>query len=131
MLVVDDDAATRDALHEALSQAGFDVALAHDGQEALEHLRQAPWPRAMVLDLDMPRLRGEDVVRALGERRLLAALPILILTGHALDADLPVRAALSKPVDVRRLVTTLRGLLQQPRAPHGSAARAAHRHQAP
>ena len=53
VLIVDDDRALRDALRRALGLAGYDIALAEDGQEALAQAA-ATAPDAMVLDVGLP-----------------------------------------------------------------------------
>ena len=59
ILVVDDEAAVRDALRRALELEGYEVELAADGLEALERLEtDGPEPDAVVLDVLMPGVDG-------------------------------------------------------------------------
>jgi CheY-like chemotaxis protein len=64
ILVVDDDPPIRRLLSFLLSDASHTVETAADGVEALEHLQSAP-PDLLLLDLNMPRLGGLDVLRQL------------------------------------------------------------------
>ena len=79
ILVVDDDEEIRTLLRRGLALEGYAVTTASDGEEALEHARQA-WPDLVVLDVLMPKLDGFEVCRRL--RAADADLPILILSAR-------------------------------------------------
>src|SRR5688500_3378800 len=64
VLIVEDDRSTRHLLAETLETAGFSVALAEDGVEALKHLRAGSYD-LMLLDVWMPKMNGLDVLAAL------------------------------------------------------------------
>ena len=64
ILIVEDDRSTRHLLAETLKTAGFSVALAEDGVEALNHLRAGSYD-LMLLDVWMPKMNGLDVLAAL------------------------------------------------------------------
>jgi two-component system, OmpR family, response regulator MprA len=84
VLVVDDDRAVRDALRRALTLAGYEVAPAQDGEDALEQIAQVV-PDAVVLDIGLPGVDGLEVcrrVRMLGNR-----VPILMLTARDAVSD--------------------------------------------
>jgi DNA-binding response OmpR family regulator len=116
VLVVDDDAAIREALERALRLEGFGVATAPGGRAALESVAGRP-PAAIVLDVGMPDLNGRAVcarLRADGIRT-----PILILSARDEVAD---RVAglqagaddyLVKPFAVEELVARLHALLRR------------------
>ena len=84
VLVVDDEADVRDYLKSALTDAGFLVETAVDGQEAMEAVRHNP-PDAISLDLVMPRHSGAKFYHDLQKERLYSRIPVLIVTGHARD----------------------------------------------
>lgn len=115
VLLVDDDALVRRSIARILVGAGFTVATAADGFEALEKLRAAdPRPQVVVLDLDMPRMSGEETLEHL--LRIDPDLRVVVVSGHW-DPDrrraLLARGAaayLSKPFDVATLREALRGL---------------------
>ena len=131
VLVVDDDAAIREALERALRLEGFAVAVAGGGRAALESVARHP-PAAIVLDVTMPDLGGRAVcarLRADGVRT-----PILILSARdEVDdrvAGLQAGADdyLVKPFAVPELVARLRALLRRggdPAAGTGTAGRLA------
>jgi two-component system response regulator MprA len=116
VLVVDDEPAVRRALERALKLDSYDVALAADGQEALDELAAAP-ADAVVLDIAMPRVDGLEVARRM--RRAGDRTPILMLTARdAIDdrvAGLDVGADdyLVKPFALKELQARLRALLRR------------------
>jgi len=63
ILVADDSPLFRDMLQKMLSEWGYEVILAHNGQEAWEHLRQPNGPRLALVDWMMPGLEGAEVCR--------------------------------------------------------------------
>ena len=77
VLVVDDDAALRDSLAEALSDLGYAPAMAPDGKSALERLDRGRVD-AVLLDLRMPGLDGMEVLRRI--RALPHPPPVAVLT---------------------------------------------------
>ena len=86
ILVADDDGLSRRLLARALTRAGFSCVEAQDGTEALravhEHL-----PALLLLDYDMPRLNGAEVLTRLraDDNPAIAQLPTIMLTGHGGD----------------------------------------------
>ncbi len=85
VLVVDDDAATRETVGATLRQEGFEVVTAAGGREALE-LARADAIDLVLCDLVMPDLDGFGVVAALKSDAKTRETPILILTAHELTA---------------------------------------------
>lgn len=84
VLVVDDDAETRELVSRNLIAAGFSVAEARDGDEALLRLRVSP-PSLLILDLVMP---GRDGFAVLKQARSEGMdLPVVVLTGKDLTSD--------------------------------------------
>jgi two-component system response regulator PhoP len=79
VLVVEDEAALRDALKRDLAAAGFTVDLAADGEEGLYAGREYPVDLAIV-DLGLPKLPGLDLIRTLRTER--KTFPILVLTAR-------------------------------------------------
>jgi two-component system, OmpR family, response regulator MprA len=116
VLVVDDEPAVRAALQRALALERHDVALAEDGQQALDALAESTVD-AIVLDVMMPRIDGLEVcrrLRAAGDRT-----PVLMLTARdAIDdrvdgLDAGADDYLVKPFALRELNARLRALLRR------------------
>ena len=118
VLVVDDDPALRSLLALICRRAGFDVDVAADGSQAL-HLIEKQNYLLVILDLQMPRVNGFDVVRHLRARPrrpsilVMTALPPAASTG--LDGAV-VQAVVRKPFDVDLLTSMLHELASAARA---------------
>jgi CheY-like chemotaxis protein len=80
ILVAEDDPSVRLTLEFVLSDEGFEVLLAADGQEALEMARELR-PDAILLDQIMPKLNGKEVLSALRSDSATSAIPVFVLTG--------------------------------------------------
>jgi len=91
VVVSDDHPHARRVLKLRLEQAGYDVHLAADGRAALELVR-AIHPQAVVTDLKMPDMSGEDLCRSLQADGLLPELHVLVVTSCA---DRVLRARLT------------------------------------
>jgi DNA-binding response OmpR family regulator len=109
VLVVDDDEATRAAERAVLSDDGFRVIEARDGEEAMRAIRSDP-PAVVVLDIQMPGTDGPSFAREL--RMALRHVPLVILTAvddpkHQADRC-NAEAYLRKPFDGPELVKVVR-----------------------
>src|SRR5689334_13959083 len=101
VLVVDDDPDIRETLRFVLEDAGYPVYTAENGREALDLLAAAPTrPGLVLLDLMMPVMSGDEMLKALRAVHALAAIPVTIVT--ASGAPMPPLASglLEKPVDL-------------------------------
>ncbi|HVO88770.1 MAG TPA: sigma-54 dependent transcriptional regulator, partial [Casimicrobiaceae bacterium] len=114
ILIVDDDAAMRDALTEALRDLGYDAAVAVSGQAALDALdREAV--SAVLLDLRMPGMDGLEVLRRIRARP--HPPPVTVLTAHATAANtieamrLGAFDHLTKPIGREQLARVLNSML--------------------
>ena len=117
VLVIDDNAVNRSILAEQLASWKCDVAAAEDGKQGLMVMREARRQGValdlVILDYQMPRMCGEDVLRAMRTDPLLADIPVVMLTsvdnpdlGTAF-AGPDAHACLSKPVRMRHLHDTI------------------------
>lgn len=99
VLLAEDDADDRLMISRALSQAGLDGALevVRDGVELLDYLRGAgedgakkpqPWPKLILLDLNMPRLSGREALLEIKQDPTLQSIPIVILTTSSSPNDI-------------------------------------------
>jgi CheY-like chemotaxis protein len=84
VLVVDDEPNVRQYLRAILEDAGFSVAAAADGEEALNIIKQKK-PDFISLDLVMPRKSGYKFLYELRKDLTLSRIPVLIVTAHAKD----------------------------------------------
>ena len=84
VLIVDDDASVRRALHSTLQTLGFSTSEASGGEEALVLARAIPYD-VVLLDFNMPGLDGLETCRQL--RRLLPRIAILMLTVRDSEDD--------------------------------------------
>jgi CheY-like chemotaxis protein len=80
ILLVDDDNDSRELLGELLQGQGFDVHLAQHGREALAMLPSLPRPCTVLLDLNMPEMGGELVLRTLAEMGTADAFPVIVVS---------------------------------------------------
>lgn len=120
ILLVDDDPDLLVVLRAALSRAGYEVACAADGEEALEKVR-SELPDLIVLDLMMPKLDGYSVHRKLKEDPRTAGIPVVVLTAYGnleefvqVRKDLRIAAYLEKPVSMAKFMETLSKVLERP-----------------
>jgi DNA-binding response OmpR family regulator len=109
VLIVDDDDATRSAERAVLTDDGFRVTEARDGEEAMRAIQNDP-PALVVLDIQMPGVDGPSFARDL--RMTLKRVPLVILTGaedpkHEADRC-NAEAFLSKPFDAPELLRVVR-----------------------
>jgi|GEM_PF-5830661 len=80
ILVVDDEALVREATVEILSELGYEVNAAQDGDEALNRINQREDYDLVILDIQMPRLNGHETLTRLREVR--PDLKVLLTSGH-------------------------------------------------
>ena len=108
VLVVEDDRALREYYRSALQFAGFAAIAVEDGLSALQHIDSA-MPRAVVLDLALPRLPGLDVQQELKARPETQHIPIVIVSGTDTSGLDPSDFAciLHKPVSAAELIAAV------------------------
>jgi two-component system chemotaxis sensor kinase CheA len=116
VLLVEDSPAVIGVQRKVLREAGYQVTTARDGEQALEVLRRGGIS-AVVTDLQMPRLDGFGLTRAIRADPLSADLPIIVVTTHAREQDRQMalaagaNALLAKQsLDGRALVRTIEQL---------------------
>jgi two-component system response regulator MprA len=126
ILVVDDDAAVRDALSRMLRFDGYEVCLAADGVSGVQEVRDRE-PDAVILDVMMPHRDGLEMCRALradGNR-----VPVLMLTAResvgdrVAGLDAGADDYLAKPFASQELLARIRALLRRSMAADASADR--------
>ncbi|MFT3835514.1 MAG: response regulator [Myxococcaceae bacterium] len=116
ILVVDDDDHTRELLQNLCESAGFKVALAEDGQEALDKIHELS-PDLVLLDLMMPKRDGFSVLQVARENPALTELPIIVLTamgdieGKIRGMELGADDYVTKPFKLVELQTRINSAL--------------------
>lgn len=121
ILLIEDDPDVLEMVRYNLGKAGFSVTVARDGLSALREVRKDP-PDAVVLDLMLPEMSGEDVCRELKSDPSTAGLPVIMLTAKAQVDDrvagleLGADDYVTKPFSPRELVLRIEGLLRRTRS---------------
>ena len=124
VLIVDDTETCAATLEMALAASGLDVRVASTGAEALEALAEAGSPvRAVITDLNMPRMDGFELIRRIRTDAALARLPIIVVSADtdpgtpALTAALGANAYFPKPYSPAIVRQKLEQLLYADRNP--------------
>ena len=107
ILVVDDEPMVRETLGQVLTEEGYVVDVAVDGEDALDRVHAAR-PDAILLDLMMPGMNGRQFLQALRNDAAFEQVPVLIMTAvHGLEVNLASIGAsevVEKPFDVEDLL---------------------------
>ena len=116
LLLVEDDLLLGDGISAGLKQDGYTVDWVQDGESA-DHALQSEHFDILVLDINLPRLSGIDVLKRLRDRR--SAVPVLLLTARdpitdrVQGLDCGADDYLTKPFDLNELNARLRALLRR------------------
>jgi two-component system, chemotaxis family, response regulator Rcp1 len=120
ILLVEDSLAdielTLEALHGA--KVANEVVVMRDGAAAMEHLRLAVdgLPDMVILDLNLPRMTGHEVLTAMRADEVLRRIPVAVLTTSSTESDvvstydLGANCFLTKPVDVEQFVHVVQSI---------------------
>jgi chemotaxis protein histidine kinase CheA/ActR/RegA family two-component response regulator len=116
ILVVDDSPSVRRVVSTTLKNAGWDVMTARDGQEALEVVAKR-MPVGILLDIEMPRMDGYELMAALRNQPAFHDVPMIVLTSRAASKhqqkalQLGASAYVVKPYQDEQLLSTVRELV--------------------
>lgn len=116
ILLVEDNEPSRDALGRRLQRRGYHVVPAVDGQQAVTMARQSP-PHLILMDLGLPVVDGWEATRQLKTDHATRAIPIIVLSAHAMTDDRELAMAAggddfdSKPIRFERLLDKIEALL--------------------
>jgi len=117
ILIVEDTEDNRRIMRDLLSNAGFDIIEAHDGQAAVAAAANYV-PDLILMDIQLPVLNGYEAIRRIKADPKLQSIPIVAVTSYALTGDKEsARAAgcdryVAKPFSPRQLLATIRELLE-------------------
>ncbi|MDE7331906.1 MAG: response regulator [Lachnospiraceae bacterium] len=113
ILLVEDNELNQEIADAILTEAGFDVEIAGNGQEAVDILEKTDpgYYRLVLMDVQMPVMDGYEATRAIRkmENRELAAIPILAMTANAFEEDKQqaltcgMNGHIAKPIDINKL----------------------------
>ena len=126
LLLAEDNDINREIAVMILTQAGFTVETACNGKEALDMVSSSAPGRydAVLMDVQMPVMNGYEATKAIRslENRELAEIPILAMTANAFKEDelaaneAGMQAHIAKPIDVDKMMATLREVLSRTRS---------------
>ncbi len=126
-LLVEDNPADQQLTIRAFKKGkvNTNLQIANDGQEAMDYLyrkgkyadkKEYPWPDLILLDINMPRKDGKQVLREIRENPDLKTIPIVMLTTSDQDKDiiesyeLGVNSYISKPVRINEFINVINKL---------------------
>jgi two-component system chemotaxis response regulator CheY len=116
ILVIDDSSFQRKIISGVLTENGYEVVLAANGKEGVEHVGSEQ-PDIIITDLLMPEYDGHWVLEHLNA--LKCTIPVIILTSDIQTTtekqcrELGVAAFLNKPVDKKQLISTVQNTLKR------------------
>jgi len=116
ILVVDDSPSVRRVVSNMLRQHDWEVQMARDGVEALEMISQKT-PAAVLLDIEMPRMDGYELIATVRAQEQYRTLPLIVLTSRAAAkhqqraVQLGASAYVVKPYQDEELLNTLKSLV--------------------
>jgi len=118
ILLVEDDSVDAITVKRAFDDLGITKSLVHltNGEDALEHLENEVnnKPSFVLLDLNMPKMNGIELLRAMKTNPALRLIPVIVLTTSREDRDvidsfdLSVAGYVVKPIDYTQFVETIR-----------------------
>ena len=116
VLVVDDSSAVRQSVSFVLTQAGYSVAEAEDGVQAMDKLGD-PKPDLIVTDVNMPNMDGIELVRKVRDQDETKYVPVVVLTTESQDSRMEEGKSagatgwIVKPFDSDKLLNVVRKLI--------------------
>jgi two-component system chemotaxis response regulator CheY len=117
VMIVDDSATVRQQVSQALTDAGFEVVEASDGQIGVDRLEQDPTIAAVICDLNMPRMNGLEMLATLKGQPKYQGLQVLMLTTDGQPSlikkakELGARGWIVKPFKAPQLVAVVHKLV--------------------
>jgi len=107
LLIVDDEVAILEALMDILSVEGYAVSTAANGAEGLQQVGRDR-PDLILLDLMMPVMDGQEMLRRLKEDPSLRSIPVVVMSaGRVTKAELQGSRFLAKPFELDDLLDTV------------------------
>ena len=111
IVIIEDDKDIASFLALAVQNLGYETAVAHDGRSGLALIQQTS-PDLILLDLHLPEVSGDEILRRVRADEALRSVPVIVLTGESTMLKPAVEAqanfTLVKPIDVRVLSQLIR-----------------------
>ena len=107
ILIIDDDAESREALSELLAKEGYTAVCAENGRDALDYLSRSI-PSLIILDLMMPIMSGWEFRERQRADPRLSSLPVVVTSASGLAQEIDANALISKPIDFALVMSTVR-----------------------
>ncbi|MGC2660033.1 MAG: response regulator [Bryobacteraceae bacterium] len=102
ILLVEDSPSDVRLIREAIKETtpAIHISVARDGVEAMDHLRgcvrgQSPWPDLILLDLNLPRMNGREVLAEVKSDPRLKQIPVVVMTSSHSDEDIAAAYSLN------------------------------------
>jgi CheY-like chemotaxis protein len=118
ILMVDDDAVNRRIARVSLEKAAFRMEESVDGVDAVERLQREPAPDLVILDLQMPRMGGVEVLDWMRKTPATASIPVIVFTAMGSDNESQLMDAgaddyVRKPLDPPRFISRIKAALRR------------------
>ena len=125
ILLIDDDAGDQELTRRALKELQVDLKIVNDGEEALEYLARegayfdpidSPRPDLILLDLNMPRMNGQEFLSVFNANPDLSRIPVVVLTTSRQEVDilrsydLGCNSYIQKPVEMDQFINAVQQL---------------------
>lgn len=118
ILVIEDEKEMADIIIQILEREGYEVDVAHDGQDGLNKIKTTK-PDMVLLDIILPKLDGRDLLKKIKEDKDTKDIPVLILSGKTeqwdreIGLELGAEEYIEKPLDVLKLLRQIRRILSK------------------
>ena len=119
ILIVDDNADSRELVMKILKNTNYQLSDAIDGEDALNKIN-ADKPDLILMDISMPKIDGYELTRRLKKEKDLRDIKIIALTAHAMKGDKEKALAsgflgyIAKPINVRMFGEQIKNFLNTP-----------------
>ena len=116
ILIVEDNELNRDTLRDILEFENYRVSIAQNGQEAIWKTNEE-MPNLILMDIQMPIMNGLEATQSIRENPRTAEIPIIVLTGLAMQWDrerclaMGANACLTKPISYQTLIEKISSFL--------------------